>query len=123
VDTCRAKAPGAIIVLTAIFPRNDNMAAVAGINRINEKIATFADGKTVRFVNINDKLADKDGKLFDGMMNERDKLHPTVKGYQVYADALKPIFTEILGPPAATDQAPQPTGDPSAMRPATRPAN
>jgi hypothetical protein len=57
------------------------------------------------------------------MMNERDKLHPTVKGYQVYADALKPIFTEILGPPAATDEAPPPTGDPSAMRPATRPAN
>jgi lysophospholipase L1-like esterase len=123
VDTCRAKAPGATIVLTAIFPRNDTMAAVAVINRINEKIATFADGKTVRFVNINDKLADKDGKLFDGMMNERDKLHPTVKGYQVYADALKPIFTEILGPPAATDEAPPPTGDPSAMRPATRPAN
>ena len=25
-----------------------------------------------------------------------------VKGYQVWADALKPIFTELLGPPAAT---------------------
>jgi lysophospholipase L1-like esterase len=123
VDICRAKAPNAVIVLTAIFPRNDNMAAMAAIERINEKIATFADGKTVRFININDKLADKDGKLFDGMMNERDKLHPTVQGYQVYADAIKPIFTEILGPPAATDQAPPPTGDPSAMRPATRPAN
>ena len=52
--------------------------------------------------------------LFDGMMNERDKLHPTLKGYQVWADALKPILTELLGPPAATDHAPPPTGDPSA---------
>ena len=34
--------------------------------------------------------------------------------YQVWADALKPIFTELLGPPAATDTAPPPTGDPSA---------
>ena len=29
-------------------------------------------------------------------------------------DGLKPIFTELLGPPAATDRAPPPTGDPSA---------
>ena len=65
----------------------------------------------MRFVNVNDKLADADGRLFDGMMNA-DKLHPTVRGYQVWADALKPIFTELLGPPAATDHAPPPTGDP-----------
>jgi lysophospholipase L1-like esterase len=70
----------------------------------------------VRFLNINDKLADKDGVLFEGMLNARDKLHPTLQGYQVWADALKPIFTEILGPPAATDHAPPPTGDPSAQR-------
>ena len=61
---------------------------------------------------LNDKLADKNGKLFDGMMTP-DNLHPTVRGYQVWADALKPIFLELLGPPAATDQAPPPTGDPS----------
>ncbi|MBP1636944.1 MAG: hypothetical protein H6Q10_3518, partial [Acidobacteria bacterium] len=29
---------------------------------------------------------------------------------------LKPVLTELLGPPAATDQAPPPTGDPSAKR-------
>jgi lysophospholipase L1-like esterase len=70
----------------------------------------------VRFLNVNDKLADASGRLFDGMMNERDKLHPTVKGYQVWADALKPIFTELLGPPAAIDLAPPPTGDPAATQ-------
>jgi len=42
-----------------------------------------------------------------------------VKGYQVWADGLKPILTELLGPPAATDHAPPPTGDPSAIRPIT----
>lgn len=46
-----------------------------------------------------------------------DGLHTTVKGYQVWADALEPLLTELLGPPAATDQAPPPTGDPSARRP------
>jgi hypothetical protein len=52
--------------------------------------------------------------LFDGVLNERDKLHPTIKGYQIWADALKPILRELLGPPGSTDLAPAPTGDPSA---------
>jgi lysophospholipase L1-like esterase len=118
VETLRAKAPKATIVLTAIFPRNDNMAVLPEIARINANLANLAklaDGKTVRYLNINDTLADKDGRLYDGMMNA-DKLHPTVKGYQVWADALKPIFRELLGPPAATDHAPPPTGDPSALK-------
>ena len=116
LDACRRKAPRAAIVLTAIFPRNDNAAVMPAIDRINRNIARFADGRTVRFLNVNDQLADKNGRLFDGMMNERDRLHPAVKGYQIWADGLKPIFTERLGPPAATDHAPPPTGDPSARR-------
>ncbi len=114
LDLCRSKAPRAAIILTGIFPRNDNLAALPAIKRINENLAGFCDGKAVRYLNINDRLADRDGRLFEGMMDARDKLHPTVEGYQVWADALKPIFTELLGPPAKTDQAPPPTGDPSA---------
>jgi len=114
IDACRLRAPAAVIILTAIFPRNDNMAVMPEIVQINRNLAGFADGKQMRYLDVNDRLADKEGRLFEGMMNERDKLHPTVKGYQVWADGLKPILTEILGPPAATDQAPPPTGDPSA---------
>lgn len=114
VAAARRKAPDAAIILTAIFPRNDNMAVVPEIARINANLATLADGKVVRFLNVNDKLADANGVLLPGMMNERDKLHPTLQGYQVWADGLKPLLTEILGPPAATDHAPAPTGDPSA---------
>ena len=113
LDTMRAKAPNATIILTAIFPRNDNIAVMPTINKINQNISEFADGKRVRFLNINDKLADKDGKLFLGMMNA-DGLHPAIPGYQVWADALKPVFTELLGPRRKEDHAPPPTGDPSA---------
>jgi len=116
LDVCRQKAPDATIILTAIFPRNDNLAVIPTINKINDNLARFADGKNIRFLNVNDKLADPEGRLFDGMMNAGDKLHPTLKGYQVWADGLKPIFTEILGPPAQTDHAPAPTGDPSANK-------
>lgn len=110
----RAKAPEAAIILTGIFPRNDNIAVMPVVNGINENLAKMAGGK-IRYLNINDKLADSSGMLFPGMMNP-DKLHPATKGYQVWADALKPIFRELLGPPAAGDHAPPATGDPSATR-------
>jgi lysophospholipase L1-like esterase len=108
------KAPAATIIVTGIFPRNDNMSVIPTIDKINNALSKLADGKRIRYLNINDKLADRGGKLFDGMMNDGDKLHPTIKGYQVWADSLKPIFAELLGPPAKEDHAPPPTGDPSA---------
>ena len=114
LETMESKAPEATIILTGIFPRNDHMELIPAINEVNAGLAKLADGKKVRYLNINDKLADKDGKLFDGMMNPTDHLHPALRGYQVWADALKPIFTELLGPPAKTDHAPPPTGDPAA---------
>jgi lysophospholipase L1-like esterase len=113
IKIMRAKAPEATIILTGIFPRNDNFAVLPTINKINGNLSKMADGKRIRYLNINDKLAETDGRLFDGMMNARDKLHPTIKGYQVWADALKPIFYELLGAPAKEDHAPPPTGDPS----------
>jgi lysophospholipase L1-like esterase len=115
IDLCRRKAPNATIIVTGILPRNDNIAVVPEISRINRNIAAFADGRWIRYLDINDKLADSTGKLFDGVAV--DGLHLSLKGYQIWADALKPVLTELLGPPAATDQAPPPTGDPSARRP------
>jgi lysophospholipase L1-like esterase len=66
------------------------------IDRINAALSTFADGGKIRYLNINSKFAD------DGMLDPRDKLHLTVRAYQVWADALRPIFTELLGPPKSS---------------------
>lgn len=109
----RTKAPEAVILVTAIFPRNDEMAALPMIHRINQGLAKLADGKRVLFLDINDRLADKDGQLFEGMT--MDHLHPSLKGYQVWADALKPILTRLLGSPSKDDHAPPPTGDPASV--------
>ncbi len=104
----RAKAPDAVIILMGIFPRFDNLAVMPEIEAINANLAGMADGSKIRYLNVN-------GKLTEGMLNA-DKLHPARDGYQVWADALKPILQELLGPPGIEDHAPPPTGDPSATR-------
>ena len=76
VDACRKKAPEATIVLTAIFPRNDNPAVMPTIARINANLAKLADGKAVRFLDVNSKLADAQGTLFEGMMVGRAAPEP-----------------------------------------------
>ena len=119
VTLMHAKAPNATIVLTGIFPRNDDPTTAREINaeiaRINANLASMADGKSIRYIDVNAKLVDSTGTLREGIT--MDGLHPSLAGYQIWADALKPILTEVLGPPKSTDQAPPPTGDPSARRP------
>ncbi len=115
VRVMQSKAPDATIILTGIFARNDNMVVIPEISAINANLAKMADGRKIRYLDINGQLADGDGNLREGMMNA-DKLHPSIAGYQVWADALTPILTELLGPKAKEHYAPAPTGDPSARR-------
>src|SRR5262249_164985 len=91
IATCRHKAPEARTILTAIFPRNDSLAVLPEIRQINDALAKLADGQRIFCLNVNDRLARPDGTLLDGMT--LDKLHPTVKGYQVWADGLRPLLT------------------------------
>jgi lysophospholipase L1-like esterase len=102
VRTMQAKAPKATLIVTAIFPRYDSPTAMPVIDAVNAELAKLPG---IRFVNINAKL--------DASLLSPDKLHPALPAYQVWADALKPIFAELLGPAAQTDHAPPPTGDPS----------
>jgi len=114
LDLMQRKAPNATIILMGITPRNDLGPGIwLTINKINQRLTQFADGRRIRYLNINDRLADREGRLLPEMTT--DGLHFSVKAYQVWAEALKPIFTELLGPPAEKDEAPPPTGDPAAQ--------
>jgi lysophospholipase L1-like esterase len=113
VSVMRAKAPDATIVLTGVTPRRDRNGGTTlmpTIDAINGRLQSLADGRRIRYVDINGRLASRDGVLVDGVTV--DGLHLSAAGYQIWADALKPIFTALLGPPASTDHAPPPTGDP-----------
>src|SRR5690606_34912982 len=112
VRAMQKRAPQASIVLTAIFPRNDLADAQPAIDDINRRIASLADGRHIRFLDINDRLADAHGRLRAEI--SRDGLHPSVRGHGVWAAALKPRLTDRLGAPAEGVRAPPETGDPSA---------
>ncbi len=115
LEIMRHKSPQTRIILMGITPRiGEGMAPV--IRQINVRLAGLADGKTIRYLDLSDRLADPDGKPLEGVTV--DGLHLSLKGYQIWADALKPVLREILGPPSTTDHAPPPTGDPKAVKPA-----
>ncbi len=114
LDEFQKHMPTATIILTGLFPRTQNMSLAPAIEQINQRIITLADGKRVRFLNINDELADSSGRLRPGISS--DGLHLEEPGYEIWAKALRPIFEELLGPPAKEDHAPPPTGNPAASR-------
>jgi lysophospholipase L1-like esterase len=114
VEAVRARAPKAMVILMGILPREDNPAVMPVIDGINRRIARLADGRHVRYLNINAEFVDAGGHLREGMTV--DKLHPALPGYRIWADALTPLLTQLLGPRKSEDSAPPPTGDPSARR-------
>jgi lysophospholipase L1-like esterase len=115
VRRCQALAPQARIVVMGITPRNDVMAYMPVIDRINARVARLADGQRVRFIDLRSRLADEAGTLLPGM-TDPDKLHLALPAYEAWATALRPVLTQWLGPPAEVDLAPPPTGNPEAMR-------
>jgi lysophospholipase L1-like esterase len=95
LNVLRAKAQQSVIIVTGIFPRNDDMEMIPLIFKINKRLSKLADGKKILYLDVNGKLADKKGKLFEGMT--QDQVHPTLKGYQAWADGLKPMLAGLLG--------------------------
>ena len=64
------------------------------IKRINEIIAGLDDGEYVRFLDIGDAFLEPDGTISVDVM--ADGLHPTARGYEIWADAMMPVFTDML---------------------------
>jgi hypothetical protein len=71
VREIRKRAPRATVIVTGITPRDDNPAVMPVIDAANRQIATLADGKSIRYININEQLATPDGRLREGMAHGR----------------------------------------------------
>jgi beta-glucosidase len=87
--------PDAKILLLAIFPRgNPGDPARAAIAEINQKIAKLDDGKNVFYLGIGSKFLNADGVITPDIM--ADRLHPTEKGYEIWAEAVKEPLAKLL---------------------------
>jgi lysophospholipase L1-like esterase len=88
IEEFKKRQPQAKVLLLGVFPRNADAANPlrATIKEINSKLAKLADNKQVFFTDIGDKFLTADGTLTTEVMG--DGLHPTAKGYQIWADAI-----------------------------------
>ena len=115
VTRFQQKAPGATVILTGILPRGSDPQLHAWIRKINVSTAAAADGRKVRYLDLLPRYLDSAGQLNKEAFTA-DQLHLSLRGYQIWAEALTPLITELLGPKAHEDHAPPPTGDPSAPK-------
>ncbi len=87
----RSKLPGAGIILMAVFPREQSPTHPRRIliNEINRQLEVFAKENKIEFVNIGPKMLAPDGTLPKDIAG--DFCHPTEKGYQIWADAIRDL--------------------------------
>jgi lysophospholipase L1-like esterase len=107
VATYRATVPDAHILLLAVFPRgadnNDGPRQV--VNQVNAIISKIPWDDHVTYLDIGAKFLQPDGTFIPGTFNT-DNVHPLGPGYQIWADAVKPVFDQYC--PATPGAAQQP---------------
>jgi lysophospholipase L1-like esterase len=87
--------PKAKILLLGIFPRNTAKdRARATLAEINGIISRLHDGKSVFYLDIGAKFLDADGNIPKDVMS--DALHPTAKGYEIWAEAVKEPLANLM---------------------------
>jgi len=95
VGELRTRFPEAKVMFLAIFPRGEKTAPQrAQVTEINRELARLHDGKHVCFLDIGARFLDPDGEIPRDVMP--DLLHPSEKGYQIWADAIREPLKELL---------------------------
>jgi len=92
----RERMPAAKVLLLAIFPRGETPEDFQrGINeRVNQLIATFADGRAIHFLDIGAALLNADGTLSPEVMP--DMLHLSPKGYAIWQREMDSTLQRLL---------------------------
>lgn len=97
VKELNEKLPKTKVLLLAIFPRDAKPATPnrKRIAEINVELAKLDDGgKMVKYLDIGPKFLDAEGNIPDDVM--KDHLHPTAKGYEIWAEAMAPTLAELM---------------------------
>lgn len=88
--------PQAKILLLAILPRGAKPDATrTKLADTNALLAKFAGTRNVTFFDSGSKFIQPDGTIPRELMG--DYLHPTAKGYELWAETLEPLIAKLLG--------------------------
>ena len=95
-DTVHMEQPKAKILLMAILPRGAKPDATrAKLDKVNQLLAKLGEEKDITFLDSGAKFLQADGSLPRELMG--DFLHPTAKGYEIWAEAMEPTLKRLLG--------------------------
>jgi lysophospholipase L1-like esterase len=96
VDDYQKHCPEAVILLQAIFPRGEQPgnSARVWVNEVNQILSKLGDEKNVIYIDFGDKFLNSDGTMSKEVMP--DFLHPSAKGYQIWADAIQPVIDKYF---------------------------
>ena len=100
VNEIRRRQPDTKVLLLGIFPRGMTFNEQRGrIAEINQALSRLDDGKNIFFLDFGAKFLENDGSISMEMMPDKSnaRLHPAEKGYRIWADAMQPKLTEIIG--------------------------
>jgi beta-glucosidase len=89
------KLPDSKVLLLGVFPRDGKTSTrrqqVAEINGI---ISKLDDGSKTRYLDLTSKFTDSNGDIPPDVM--KDHLHPTPKGYKIWAENMQPLLDEMM---------------------------
>jgi lysophospholipase L1-like esterase len=93
------RCPHAHILLQGIFPRDhDAGTSTRGwVKATNAILSTFGSDPRVTYIDFGDKFLQPDGTLTAEIMP--DFLHPSAKGYVIWADAIQPVIDHYFPKP------------------------
>lgn len=95
VQELRKDFRSAKILLLAVFPRGaPGTAPRDRVTAINQMIAKLHDGRQVFYLDIGKVFLDADGVIARDIM--ADLLHPTAKGYRLWADAMNAPLAQLV---------------------------
>jgi lysophospholipase L1-like esterase len=116
VNDLRARLPDSKILLLAIFPRDEkantpNRKKIAEVNKeLSAALESQGENKMVTFMDIGSTFLAHDGSISKDVMG--DYLHPTAKGYYLWAQAMDAELESLVGekipaPPAPESKKPK----------------
>lgn len=90
------RTPKTNILLLGVFPSGEKPdAGRKKTQDLNDLLAAFNGQDNITFLDIGSKFLNADGTISQELMG--DFLHPTEKGYAIWAEAMEPTLRKLLG--------------------------